>query len=73
MEEGGGFAAACREIAVHETADQSVIVVEYELSGTLRGEPAAAAFIAVLEVRDGKIVLWREYEDALAITAALGQ
>jgi ketosteroid isomerase-like protein len=26
----------------------------------------------VLRVRDGRVVLWREYQDALAIAEALG-
>jgi hypothetical protein len=65
----------CRETAVHETADPEVIVVEYELSGTVTttGRRAAAPFIAVLRVRDGQIAEWREYQDALAIAHALDQ
>lgn len=64
----------CREIAVHETTDPEVIVVEYELSGTVTttGRRASAPFIGVLRVRDGQIVGWREYQDALAIASALG-
>jgi len=65
----------CREVAVHDTADPEVIVVEYELTGTvpntnLRG---AATFVGVLRVRDGQIVAWREYQNVLAIAQALGQ
>lgn len=65
----------CREVAVHETADPEVIVVEYELSGTVTAtnQRAAAAFIGVLRVRDGQIVHWREYQNVLAIAHALGQ
>jgi ketosteroid isomerase-like protein len=65
----------CREIAVHETADPEVIVVEYELAGTVTGtgHRASAAFIGVLRVRDGRIVHWREYQNVLAIAQALGQ
>jgi ketosteroid isomerase-like protein len=65
----------CREIAIHETADPDVIVVEYELAGTVTtaGCRAAAPFIAVLQVRDGPITRWREYQDAVAIAQALGQ
>jgi hypothetical protein len=32
----------------------------------------AAAFIAVLRVRDGRIALWREYQNTLALAMALG-
>jgi uncharacterized protein len=62
-----------RYTAVHETADPEVTVLEYELGGTVltTGRQASAPFIAVMRVRDGQIVLWREYQDKLAIAAAL--
>jgi uncharacterized protein len=65
----------CREIAVHDTADPEVIVVEYELAGTVTttGRRATAPFIGVLRVRDGQVAGWREYQDAVAIAHALGQ
>jgi uncharacterized protein len=65
----------CRELAIHETADPEVIVVEYELAGTVTttGRHAAARFIGVLRVRDGEITGWREYQDTVAIAHALGQ
>ena len=65
----------CRETAVHETADPGVIVVEYELAGTVltTGRRAAAPFIGVLRVRDGQVTGWREYQDTVAIARALGQ
>jgi len=61
----------CRPVAVHDTADPEVIVVEYELGGTIGGHRASAPFIGVLRVRDGKVALWREYQDGAAIAAAL--
>lgn len=62
-----------RELSTLATADPEVLVVEYELTGTVTttGLPGTAAFIAVLRVRDGKIALWREYQDLLAISRAL--
>jgi uncharacterized protein len=65
----------CRNVVVHETPDPEVIVVEYELAGTVitTNHHAAAPFIGVLRVRDGQIVLWREYQDVIAIAHALGQ
>jgi ketosteroid isomerase-like protein len=62
-----------RNVVVHDTADPEVIVVEYELAGTVTttGRPASAPFIGVLRVRDGKIAAWREYQHTAAITAAL--
>jgi ketosteroid isomerase-like protein len=63
-----------RTTAVHETADPEVTVLEYELGGTVltTGKQASAAFVVVLRVRDGRVVLWREYQDMLAIADALG-
>lgn len=59
----------CRNVMIHETADPEVIVVEYELAGTVTstGRPAAAPFIAVLRVRDGRIAYWREYHNVAAM------
>ena len=61
----------CRTVAVHETADPDTIVVEYELGGTVGSHRAKAPFIGVLRVRDGKVVLWREYQDRTAIADAV--
>jgi uncharacterized protein len=60
--------------AVHETAEEDVVVLEYRLGGTIvaTGDRRSAAFISVIRVRDGRIVLWREYQDTMAIAAALG-
>ena len=33
--------------------------------------PTTAAFIGVLTARDGKIALWREYQNTMAIQQAL--
>jgi uncharacterized protein len=65
----------CRETAIHDTADPEVIVVEYELTGTVTttGHRASAPFIGVLRARDGQIMAWREYQDTAALARALGQ
>jgi hypothetical protein len=62
-----------RYTAVHQTTDPEVTVLEYELGGTVltTGRQASAPFVAVMRVRDGRIVLWREYQDTLAIADAL--
>lgn len=62
-----------RTLAVHDTSEQSTIVVEYELTGTAThtGRQATAPFIAVLTAHHGRITRWREYQDHAAITAAL--
>lgn len=65
----------CRDIAVHETTDPEVIIVEYELAGTVTttNRHASAAFIGVLRVRDGQVLHWREYQNVLAIAEALSR
>jgi ketosteroid isomerase-like protein len=62
-----------RELSIRETDDPEVLVVEYELVGTVTttGVAASATFIAVLRVGDGRIEHWREYQDVLAISRAL--
>lgn len=64
----------CRAIALHTTTDPGVIVVEYELTATstVTGRRDTAAFVGVLEVRDGKTVRWREYQNPLAVAMAMG-
>jgi ketosteroid isomerase-like protein len=67
--------AEMRDVVVHETTDPDKLIVEYELTGTVltTGKWASARFIAVMEVRDGLMTLWREYQNTLAIAQALGQ
>ncbi|GAA2903193.1 hypothetical protein GCM10010517_69210 [Streptosporangium fragile] len=62
-----------RNIVIHDTGNPEVIVVEYELSGTVTttGRQASAPFIAILGVRNGKTILWREYQNPMAIAEAL--
>ncbi|MBE1491249.1 nuclear transport factor 2 family protein [Plantactinospora soyae] len=64
----------CRTVAIHDTTDPHTIVVEYELTGTSTKthRQSTAAFVGVLTVRDGKIALWREYQDTAAILEAVG-
>lgn len=64
-----------RNVVVHDTTDPNKLVVEYELTGTVltTGKHESAAFIAVMEVRDGLMTLWREYQNTFAIAQALGR
>jgi ketosteroid isomerase-like protein len=59
--------------AVHETADPDVAVIEYRLGGTMTatGERGSTGLIAVIRVRDERVVHWREYQDTLAIARAM--
>jgi len=54
-------------VAVHDTADPEVIVVEYTMTGVLGEHRASAPFIGVLRARDGLITHWREYQNPLAL------
>jgi ketosteroid isomerase-like protein len=64
-----------RNVVIHDTTDPEVIVVEYELVGvvTTTGRRGSAPFVGVLRVRDGKTVLWREYQNVPAIAGAVGR
>lgn len=63
-----------RNVVVHETADPDLAVIEYEVEAVrlADGLRAAAPFAVVVRVQDGRIVLWREYQDpaAMALVAA---
>ncbi|MGW6277137.1 nuclear transport factor 2 family protein [Kribbella sp. NPDC055071] len=61
-------------LAVHETSDPEVAVVEYELGGEIAstGHRGSARFIGVLRVVQGRIAGWREYQNTAAIQQALG-
>lgn len=64
-----------RDVVIHDTADPQTIIAEYVMAGTVTttGRQSSASFIAILTVRDGKIVRWREYQDTLGMALALGQ
>jgi ketosteroid isomerase-like protein len=63
-----------RDVEIHETTNPNKIIVEYELTGVVltTGKRESARFIAVMEVRDGLVTRWREYQNTLAIAKALG-
>lgn len=58
-----------QNVVIHQTLDPDVVVVEYEMAGTLTttGQRASARFIGVLTARDGQIVRWREYQNPAAL------
>lgn len=64
-----------RNVVVHETTDPEVIIVEYDLHGqvTSTGRDFDFPFVLVLRVRDGRIVLSRDYLDPRAMTEAAGE
>ncbi|RJQ77085.1 phzA/B-like protein [Pseudonocardiaceae bacterium YIM PH 21723] len=60
---------AMRDVVVHQTTDPEVAFVEYELEAVrvADGVRAAAPFAVLIRVRDGQVVLWREYQDSAAM------
>lgn len=62
-------------MVVHDTADPEVIVVEYEITGTVAttNRAAEAGFVGVLCARNGQIVHWREYQNVVAMAEAMGR
>jgi ketosteroid isomerase-like protein len=60
-------------VVVHETADPEVVIVEYDLHGTFRGqEPFTLPYVMVIRVRDGLIVSSRDYGNPVATARAMG-
>jgi ketosteroid isomerase-like protein len=61
-----------RDIVVHETTDPEVIIVEYEARGTVvaTGAPFQQTVIAVIRVRDGLILSYRDYINPLPVAEA---
>lgn len=57
---------------LHRTADPEVVVVEMEADATITttGQTIAATSIQVLRIRDGHIVLFRDYADPRALEEA---
>jgi len=65
---------AIPSVTVHRTLDPEVIVVEFTATGrTVRtGEPYRLSYVAVITVRDGEIVCYRDYWSPLATAQAAG-
>lgn len=62
-------------VAIHDSLDPEVAIVEYELAGTLTatGESVSGAVLVLLRVRDGRVVHVREYQDVVAMAQAFGR
>jgi ketosteroid isomerase-like protein len=73
----GTRVTAVRMTAVHQTADPEVVIVELEVAGelTTTGATYQLPYIQVLRIRDGQILLFRDYfgpGTATALEAAFG-
>src|ERR1700730_1602526 len=60
-------------LAVHRSQDSRVVILEYEVHGTILSTGAAYdnRFISVITIEKRKIVQWRDYMDSLAAWNAL--
>jgi uncharacterized protein len=60
-------------LVVHPSKDGRVVILEYEVRGTILAtrEPYDNRFISVVTVENRKIIHWRDYMDSLAAWAAL--
>jgi uncharacterized protein len=61
-----------RDVVVHETTDPEVTIVEYDAYGTVvaTGAPFQQTVIAVLRVRNGQILSYRDYINPLPLIEA---
>ena len=61
------------KLVVHKTDDGCTVVIEYEVHGTIlaTGADYDNRFCSILELRNRKVVHWRDYMDSLAAWKAL--
>ncbi|WP_267877965.1 nuclear transport factor 2 family protein [Streptomyces spirodelae] len=64
-----------RDVVVHPSTDGEVLTVEQTVSGTVapEGRPFRFPGLLVLRVRDGRLVLVRDYMDGLGVAHGLGR
>jgi uncharacterized protein len=62
------------EVAVHHTDDPEVVVVELVAKVTVQGADRtfATSSVQVFRIRDGKILLFRDYANPRALSEAIG-
>jgi uncharacterized protein len=61
-------------VALHQTDDPEVVIEEHVATGTIgtTGRAFSAAAIGVFRIRDGKILLFRNYADPCGVAEVLG-
>jgi uncharacterized protein len=59
-------------LVVHRSQDRRVVILEYEVHGTIlsSGAPYDNRFISVVTIENRKIIHWRDYMDSLAAWTA---
>ncbi|MEU8209541.1 nuclear transport factor 2 family protein [Micromonospora sp. NPDC049044] len=62
-----------RNVVLHETTDPEVVIVEYEAYGSVvaTAGPFEQQVIAVIRVRDGQVLSYRDYVNPLPLVEAL--
>src|SRR3569833_450701 len=62
-----------RNTVIHETTDPEIVIVEYDVHGTVipTGAPLRQTIIAVLRIRDGLVVSYRDYLNPLVLAETL--
>ncbi|MFG1610478.1 nuclear transport factor 2 family protein [Actinoplanes sp. NPDC049265] len=62
-----------RDTVIHETTDPQVVIVEYEAHGTVipTGAPLHQTIIAVLRIKEGLVVSYRDYLNPLVLAETL--
>jgi uncharacterized protein len=62
-----------RNTVIRETVDPAVVIVEYDARGTVipTGAPLHQTVIAVLRIRDGLVVSYRDYLNPLVLAETL--
>jgi uncharacterized protein len=62
-----------RDTVIHETTDPEVVIVEYDAHGTVlpTGAPLHQTIIAVLRIKEGLVVSYRDYLNPLVLAETL--
>jgi ketosteroid isomerase-like protein len=60
-------------VELHQTQDPEVVIAEMRTTGTVTttGRPFAATSIQILRIRDGQIVLFRDFPDPRGLEDAM--
>ena len=60
-------------LVVHPCRDRRVVMLEYEVYGRVVASDAIYEnrFVSIVTIENGKVVLWRDYMESLAVMRAL--
>jgi ketosteroid isomerase-like protein len=59
------------QVVFHETKDPEVVIVEFEVVGEAPSGPFRQAMVYLLRIRDGRVVLLRDFIDTAALKALI--